>query len=234
MKIFKMAAVTAALVVSTSTNAATISLGNLTRDTSSDIVSDNNGYEWMMWNYDEKLTHSQLLSEFENVNSKFYGWNIADSSQFTAFLDNAGFTGSDLSNPACGDLDTSTVCNLSSTSVMGDEIKLWELMFNYEKILSSSHQYNRVFFTSPTKVYNNLTQDYPVGEFQLGWGAPEWIGYENREISQTDVYTMNDIGNVAIRYALVREVSAVPIPAAVWLFGSGLIGLAGLARRKKA
>lgn len=28
--------------------------------------------------------------------------------------------------------------------------------------------------------------------------------------------------------------SAVPVPAAVWLFGSGLIGLAGIARRKKA
>jgi hypothetical protein len=29
-------------------------------------------------------------------------------------------------------------------------------------------------------------------------------------------------------------VSAVPVPAAVWLFGSGLIGLVGMARRKKA
>ncbi len=29
------------------------------------------------------------------------------------------------------------------------------------------------------------------------------------------------------------DVSAVPVPAAVWLFGSGLIGLIGLARRKK-
>jgi len=29
-------------------------------------------------------------------------------------------------------------------------------------------------------------------------------------------------------------VSAVPVPAAVWLFGSGLIGLAGIARRKQA
>lgn len=29
-------------------------------------------------------------------------------------------------------------------------------------------------------------------------------------------------------------VSAVPVPAAVWLFGSGLLGLVGLARRKKA
>jgi len=30
------------------------------------------------------------------------------------------------------------------------------------------------------------------------------------------------------------NISAVPVPAAVWLFGSGLVGLLGLARRKKA
>ena len=28
------------------------------------------------------------------------------------------------------------------------------------------------------------------------------------------------------------DIGAVPVPAAVWLFGSGLIGLVGLARRK--
>ena len=33
---------------------------------------------------------------------------------------------------------------------------------------------------------------------------------------------------------LANNYSAVPIPAAVWLFGSGLIGLVGIARRKKA
>jgi hypothetical protein len=32
----------------------------------------------------------------------------------------------------------------------------------------------------------------------------------------------------------VITVSAVPVPAAVWLFGSGLLGLVGVARRKKA
>lgn len=33
---------------------------------------------------------------------------------------------------------------------------------------------------------------------------------------------------------VVQDLSAVPVPAAVWLFGSGLIGLAGLAKRKKS
>ena len=32
----------------------------------------------------------------------------------------------------------------------------------------------------------------------------------------------------------VQIVSAIPVPAAVWLFGSGLLGLVGIARRKKA
>ena len=30
------------------------------------------------------------------------------------------------------------------------------------------------------------------------------------------------------------QVSVIPIPAALWLFGSGLLGLVGIARRKKA
>jgi hypothetical protein len=34
--------------------------------------------------------------------------------------------------------------------------------------------------------------------------------------------------------AKIGEVAVVPVPAAVWLFGSGLLGLVGVARRKTA
>ena len=34
--------------------------------------------------------------------------------------------------------------------------------------------------------------------------------------------------------SIIADVNAVPVPAAVWLFGSGLLGLIGVARRKKA
>ena len=37
----------------------------------------------------------------------------------------------------------------------------------------------------------------------------------------------------AITDKLERELNPVPVPAAVWLFGSGLLGLVGIARRKK-
>ncbi len=40
-----------------------------------------------------------------------------------------------------------------------------------------------------------------------------------------------DIGSGNSMY--VTSVSSVPVPAAVWLFGSGLIGLIGIAKRKK-
>lgn len=35
-------------------------------------------------------------------------------------------------------------------------------------------------------------------------------------------------------YTQTLELNSVPVPAAVWLFGSGLLGLVGVARRKKA
>lgn len=45
-----------------------------------------------------------------------------------------------------------------------------------------------------------------------------------------------DIGSVVINGGinLTMKPAAVPLPAAVWLFGSGLIGLIGFAKRKKA
>jgi len=43
--------------------------------------------------------------------------------------------------------------------------------------------------------------------------------------------TISAGSNIVGSYSVI---SAVPIPAAVWLFGSGLLGLAGIARRKKA
>jgi hypothetical protein len=48
-----------------------------------------------------------------------------------------------------------------------------------------------------------------------------------------DADFLNNGGQVA-NLSNVRAFTVVPVPAAVWLFGSGLLGLIGMARRKKA
>ena len=55
--------------------------------------------------------------------------------------------------------------------------------------------------------------------------------------------TVDDVSNVSFQYGTSFDEpiipptggppAAIPVPAAVWLFGSGLLGLVGVARRRK-
>ena len=66
----------------------------------------------------------------------------------------------------------------------------------------------------------------------------EEIGYADHAITIDPTWEFADL--YALTYSIPEftqdsvSVSTVPIPAAVWLFGSGLLGLVGMARRKKA
>lgn len=58
-----------------------------------------------------------------------------------------------------------------------------------------------------------------AGTSQLGFGA---------------VVLSDALGNVIANPTLVpASITVVPLPAAIWLFGSGVLGLIGIARRKK-
>ena len=46
------------------------------------------------------------------------------------------------------------------------------------------------------------------------------------------IFTSLEGDSVYDRSSLIVETSTIPVPSAVWLFGSGLIGLLGFARRK--
>jgi len=63
----------------------------------------------------------------------------------------------------------------------------------------------------------------------------------NQKAGHVDISGIGEIASLLIEPGLDQALifdnlnfSPVPIPAAVWLFGSGLIGLIGIARRKKA
>lgn len=88
------------------------------------------------------------------------------------------------------------------------------------------------------------------GSFEISFRTPYWDGNTTPfDLSGTlfpNIYTLRanaDIGanayyeeavGGAAEFYLEFDVAAVPIPATVWLFGSGLIGLVGIARRKQA
>ena len=93
---------------------------------------------------------------------------------------------------------------------------------------------------------DNLTGDQTVGEITLtdvqsfylsgteydssnAWVLDFRSGHQCYLTSSTCL-TISSLYGWAVRDG---DVGAVPVPAAVWLFGSGLLGLVGMARRKK-
>lgn len=70
-------------------------------------------------------------------------------------------------------------------------------------------------------------------DFTLNWSVQADTGSGWQSINSVqqhithDGYTRSSVGTG------FYSVSAVPVPAAIWLFGSGLLGLIGVARRKK-
>ena len=60
-----------------------------------------------------------------------------------------------------------------------------------------------------------------------------WIFFNTPEGSGLSVDAFTDAGVAFFSLQFKPTVVPVPIPASVWLFGSGLLGLVGIARRKK-
>jgi len=57
--------------------------------------------------------------------------------------------------------------------------------------------------------------------------------YDGTNFSMNRFYSDSFIDGFNYEITINGSVSAVPVPAAVWLFGSGLIGLFGISRRKQ-
>ena len=74
--------------------------------------------------------------------------------------------------------------------------------------------------------------NFVMAVFDANLGGGTWVGDSNPVFygdGNSAQLTFDLSGST-----LVVDVQPIPVPAAVWLFGSGLIGLVGLARRKKA
>jgi hypothetical protein len=74
-----------------------------------------------------------------------------------------------------------------------------------------------------------LGMDWSGGELSLLIDEA-WLG-QTLQIGFTN--TATNFNGSGVFYDNLN-VSAVPVPAAAWLFGSGLLGLVGVARRRKS
>lgn len=98
---------------------------------------------------------------------------------------------------------------------------------DYNVDLTGAISSNRtVTITSGT----NFLHDGATGQIEFLWGNGSDLS--SALLGQATITVSG--GPISIIPTPITPPSTIPVPAAAWLFGSGLIGLAGFARRKKA
>jgi Matrixin len=153
----------------------------------------------------------------------------ADSSATNGFWGYGYYPNDINSDPLAGDvfIDDGTTAPFWTTGTEG----IAEYIYNYANSTWISAD---LYYELHHEIGHALGLLHPVGDTDnlaegavmspyFGWDADGDVGFLAFDTLQSD-----DIAGIQSLYA-----APVPVPGAAWLFGSGLLGLAGMARRKK-
>jgi hypothetical protein len=158
--------------------------------------------------------------------------NWQEAMDWAAQLEYAGFTEWRLPTTMQPDYSCSLVQTASTGDVLGSQYncmgsEMGHLFYEelggtaYSSVNSSTDEDLQLFIDIQDADYWSSTPY--VTQFQGPWAFGFFSGVQTTDAPQLTEYAWavhdDDIG-------------AVPIPAAVWLFGSGLLGLIGIARKK--
>ncbi len=129
----------------------------------------------------------------------------------------------------CTKLDEDTECKVSSDDNVSDEERL---VWNFGQSIASVI----------LEMGDDQHYDFGMSDFLYRYGSTDWMTATTNNLGVVELAldgtsgmiefmtsTPDKASNFYIRNAYI---SSVPVPAAVWLFGSGLIGLVGIARRR--
>jgi hypothetical protein len=161
----------------------------------------------MTW--DNAMTWASNLSYYDSVRNVTYtDWRLPTTLQ---------------PDPACGTQNSGVSSGYNCTgSEMG------HLFYNElsgtagSSILSSADPDLALFTNVQSSYYWSGTENAP--DTNYAWFFGFVLGHQ----------TANNKSGTGYAWAVrPGDVAAVPVPAAVWLFGSGLLGLAGIAQRQR-
>lgn len=136
-------------------------------------------------------------------------------------------------NPGDGKREVLKISGFGGIAI--NEISFLDLF--YEKETSNENFFHeKAFFRFFDSQNNAIGNDIAVASDPTGDnGFAYWTGLVRGVEEIRFFVNCNKVGSIKCsdNDFSVAAVNAVPVPAAVWLFGSGLIGLVGIARRRK-
>lgn len=135
-------------------------------------------------------------------------------------IPNTGYYYGNVSNPnsafnAFG--DTPSYIDLAGTGTFDFNGAYWTSAWDDQNLSFEGWKNGDKLYTSGSYAINTQT---PL------WIALNWTGIDRLAINSANTQWVMD------NFTFNEHANAVPVPAAVWLFGSALLGLAHIARRK--
>ena len=214
------------LIVASNVNAATISftgtLGNIEMDSGTSIYSglsigDSLNGGFVIGDSSSDASSIDIIAPDArgyNFTGAPYGGAITDGSIVTVAADSSVGIGD---NDGMGD-DTFFLNNLYDPDISYDTLSdTWDVSSS-----NGTQSFGIILYSLDTGAFSGL--DYKILPYSL-----EQADYAIFYIEDTD-----STGTTYLATGYLTSVAVVPIPAAAWLFGFGLIGLIGVARRRKS
>lgn len=164
------------------------------------------GLDWLDLTQTQGIDYNGVSAGF-GLGGRFEGWGYATTAQVSELLNSAGGNG------------TYNGWSAANNGVALPLMGLWGTLDTANGIQQS--YFIMADGTSPGQHWTGLLRDVPFDPLNA---TQDYIAINDSQVSEGFRSTI--YGSALIR------VSTIPIPASVWLFGSGLIGLFGVARRK--